>query len=93
LLPSGQKLTFGLLATITLEVVTFHAYAPFPVLLPCLNATWKSCSVRVFSTACDFASITSVKMAAFLFYFQLGTQREMTVRLFLAKHFLMKKEV
>jgi hypothetical protein len=29
MLPSGQKLTFGLLATITLEVVLSHAHAPF----------------------------------------------------------------
>jgi hypothetical protein len=33
-LPSGQKLTLGLLATITLEVVLFCTYASFPVLLP-----------------------------------------------------------
>jgi hypothetical protein len=33
-LSSGQKLTLGLLATITLEVVTSREYAPFPVLLP-----------------------------------------------------------
>jgi hypothetical protein len=31
--PSGQKLTLGLLATITFEVVTFLEYAPFPALL------------------------------------------------------------
>jgi hypothetical protein len=34
LLPCGQKLTLGLLATITLEAVPFHAYAPFPDPLP-----------------------------------------------------------
>jgi hypothetical protein len=33
-LPSGQKLTLGLLATITLEIVPFCAYALIPVLLP-----------------------------------------------------------
>jgi hypothetical protein len=33
-LPSGQKLTFSLLATITLQVVPFRVYAPFPALLP-----------------------------------------------------------
>jgi hypothetical protein len=60
-LPCGQKnVTFGQLATITLEVAPFLAYAPFPALLLFLNATWKSCSVRVFSTACDSVSITSI---------------------------------
>jgi hypothetical protein len=44
-LPSGQKLTLGLLAIISLEVVPFCAYTPFPVLLPFLNVSWKSCSV------------------------------------------------
>jgi hypothetical protein len=33
-LPSGQKLTSGLLTTIAIEVVPFRAYAPFPKLLP-----------------------------------------------------------
>jgi hypothetical protein len=64
-LPSGQQLTSGLLATITLEVVPFHAYA----LLLFLIASRKSCSVRVFSTACDSVSITS-SVSKWL-YFQL----------------------
>jgi hypothetical protein len=38
---SDQKLTLGLLATITLEVVPFRAHPPFPVLLPFLNASWE----------------------------------------------------
>jgi hypothetical protein len=54
--PSGQKLSLGLLTTITLQVVHFHVYAPFPE-LPFVSASWKSCSV-VFSTARDSASIT-----------------------------------
>jgi hypothetical protein len=58
-LPSGQKLTLGLLATITLEVFQFRAYAPFPALMPFLSASWKSCSVmKVFSTACDMPRST-----------------------------------
>jgi hypothetical protein len=32
-----SNLTLGLLATITLEVVFFRAYAPFPALLPFLK--------------------------------------------------------
>jgi hypothetical protein len=59
-LPSGQKLTLGLLATNTLNVVPFSTYALFPALLPILNASWWTCSVRVFSTACNSASITSI---------------------------------
>jgi hypothetical protein len=31
-LPSGQELTLGLLATITLEVLPFRVYVPFPAL-------------------------------------------------------------
>jgi hypothetical protein len=60
-LPSSQKTNFGPIGTIILEVVPFHAYALFPALLPIfLNASWKSCSVRVFSSTCYFALITSV---------------------------------
>jgi hypothetical protein len=33
-LPYGQKLTLGILATIILDVVPFRAHAPFPELLP-----------------------------------------------------------
>jgi hypothetical protein len=38
-LPSGKKLTLGVLATITLEVVPFREYEQFPALLPMLNAS------------------------------------------------------
>jgi hypothetical protein len=34
MLLSGQEPTLGLLATITLEVVPFGMYTPFPVLFP-----------------------------------------------------------
>jgi hypothetical protein len=40
------------MANITFEVVPLRAYLPFPALLPFLNASQKSCSVRMFSTAC-----------------------------------------
>jgi hypothetical protein len=36
-MPSGQKLTSGLLATITLQVLTFHMYVLFPVVLSFLK--------------------------------------------------------
>jgi hypothetical protein len=77
-LPSGQKLTLGLLDTIILEVVAFHAYATFPVLLSFLNASWKSCPVKVFSTACDSASITSIvlKWRHFSFIFNRGNREK-----------------
>lgn len=42
MLPSGQKLTLGLPATIALEVSPFCLYAPFTELLPILSASWKS---------------------------------------------------
>jgi hypothetical protein len=66
----------GLLATITLKVVLFHVYAPFPALLPFLNASWKSWSVRVFNTACGSASITSAvsKWRPFIFIFSWKTE-------------------
>jgi hypothetical protein len=59
-LPSSQKLNFGLLSTINFGVVPFLAYALFPALLPFLNASWKSCFVGMFSTTCYFASIATV---------------------------------
>jgi hypothetical protein len=70
--------TLGLLATITLEVVSFCTYVLVPSASAIFfNASWKSRSVRVFSTACDSASITSgVKMEVFQFYLQLGKQRK-----------------
>jgi hypothetical protein len=73
----GQKLTFSLLAIISLEAVLFGAYAPFPALLPFLNAFWKSCSVRMFSTAYDSVSITSIvsKWGSFNFIFNRGNRK------------------
>jgi hypothetical protein len=44
-----SKVTLGLLAAITLEVIPFRVYAPLSAVLPFLNASWKSCSVGVFS--------------------------------------------
>jgi hypothetical protein len=57
---SGQKLTLGLLAIITLEVVHFFVHTPSSSLLHFLNASLNSCSLRVFSTACFSASIPSI---------------------------------
>jgi hypothetical protein len=60
------------------EVVPFCMYAWLSLLLPFLNKSWKSCSVRVFSTICNSASITSNVwkwQPSFQFYFQSGKQR------------------
>jgi hypothetical protein len=54
-----QNLILVVSATITLKVVPICAYALYATRLPFLNAFWKLCSVRMISTACDFASITS----------------------------------
>jgi hypothetical protein len=64
LLPQfGQKLTLGVLATITLEVAPFHAHTPFSALLPFLM-----------HTGFCFDYLNYVKMAAFQFYRQSGKQ-------------------
>jgi hypothetical protein len=55
-----SKTNFEPTSTIALEVVPFRSYATFPALLPFSDASWKSCSVRVFSTACDSYSIITV---------------------------------
>jgi hypothetical protein len=47
------------MAIITLEVVPFCTYGPFPALLPLINASWRLCSVRVFDTVCNSVWITS----------------------------------
>jgi hypothetical protein len=54
----------------TLEVAPSRVYARFPDIPTFLNASWKSCSVRVFNH-----HLSCVKMAAFLFYLQSGKQR------------------
>jgi hypothetical protein len=77
-LPSGRKLTLGLLATITLEVVPFRAYAPFPALL-----SFFKCNLEV--VFCEGVQYrlrfyldrhNCVKMAAFQFYLQSGKQKK-----------------
>jgi hypothetical protein len=71
MLPSGPKLTLGLLGTITLEVVSFRAYSPFPVLLPFLIASWKLCFWGVQHRLWFYLDhLNCVKMAAFQLYLQ-----------------------
>jgi hypothetical protein len=64
LLPSGQKLTLGLLATTTLEVVPFRSHAPFPAFLPFLNAPYEGVQHRL--RFC-LGHLNCVKMTAFKF--------------------------
>jgi hypothetical protein len=90
-LPFGQKLTLGLLATITLEVVLIRAYAPFPALLSffkCILEVVFCGSIQRRLRFC-FDQLSCVKMAAFQLYLQSGKQKsramETTVMLFLVK--------
>jgi hypothetical protein len=98
-MPSGQKLPLVLLATITLKVVPSARMHHYQCFCHFLNAFCKSCSVRVFSTACDSVSITSM-------FENDRKQRKVTgdqvrwvgwvgttVMLFLVKNSLLEKEV
>jgi hypothetical protein len=80
-LPFDQKLTFGLLATITFKVVTFRAYTVPSASVIFQNSPWKSCSVRVFNTAYNSASITSIvsKWQPFRFIFCWGSRKQQWV--------------
>jgi hypothetical protein len=69
-----------LLATISLDVVPFHAYAPVPVLLSFFfffNATWKSfCKGVQHCLQFCLDHLSCVKLVAFQFYLQSGKQRK-----------------
>jgi hypothetical protein len=72
----SKKLTFGLLATISLEVVRFCTYAPFPALLPffkCILEVVFCKGVQRRSRFC-LNHLSCIKMAAFQFYLQSGKQ-------------------
>jgi hypothetical protein len=61
-LPYGEKLALGLLATSTLEAAPFSACAPFQALLlffKCILEVVFNEGVPLFRTACDSTSITS----------------------------------
>jgi hypothetical protein len=75
LLPSGQKFTLGLLATITLEVVPFCPYAPFPVLLPLFKCIM-FCEGIQHRLQFYLSHLSFVKIAAFQFYVQSRKQRK-----------------
>jgi hypothetical protein len=67
-LPSGQKLALGLLATITLEVVPFHEYAQFPVLLLFFNCITEVVICAGRQQASDSALITSIFKKRFILH-------------------------
>jgi hypothetical protein len=76
-LPSGQKITLGILTTITLEVLPTRKYAPFPVLLPLFKCILEVIICVVFSTAWNSASITSIvsKWRPLSFIFNQGNKK------------------
>jgi hypothetical protein len=71
-LPSGQKVTSGVLATITLEIVPFCSYTPLPLLLSLFK-----CILEGVQRHLQFCPnhLICVKMAAFEFYLQSGETR------------------
>jgi hypothetical protein len=79
-LPSGQKSIFGSTGHHRPRTSPFCAYAPSPVLLPFLNASWKSCPVGVFSTFCDSASIISIVSKWQPFSFNFNRLKQKRVR-------------
>jgi hypothetical protein len=81
-LPSGKKLTLGLLATIILEVLLFHAYAPFSALLPFFKCILEVVFFDGVQRRLRFCldHLNCVKMAAFQFYLQSWKQRKVGKR-------------
>jgi hypothetical protein len=77
MLPSGQKLTLGILATVTLEVVPFREYAPFPALLPFFKCILEVVLLECVQHRLLFGlSLICVNMAAFQFHLQLKEHRK-----------------
>jgi hypothetical protein len=81
--PSGQKLTLGLLATITFKVVPFHAYAPFSALLLFFKFIlevmfWEGVFHDGVQCRLEFCldHLNCVKMAAFGFIFNWGNREK-----------------
>jgi hypothetical protein len=77
-LPSGQKLTLGLLSTITLEAVPFCTCSPFPALLPFLKCTLEIVFCEDVQHRLRFClnRLNCVKMAASQSYLQSEKQRK-----------------
>jgi hypothetical protein len=89
------------MATIALEVVPFHAYAPFPALLPFFKCILEVVCCGAVQHRLRFCldRLNCVKMTAFQFYLQSKKQRKVgwvgttVVLLFGKKNSLVKKEV
>jgi hypothetical protein len=101
-LQSGQKLTLGLLATITLEVAHSNCKNRSQCFCYFSNSFRMSCSVRVISTApppYHSALITSIMSKWWPFSFTFIREKQWkvgwgtTMALFLVKNFLVKNEV
>jgi hypothetical protein len=76
-LPSGQQLTFDLLATINLKIVPFHAYAQFSELLPFFKCILEIVFCKDVQHGLRFCldHFSCVKMVAFQFYLQRGNKK------------------
>jgi hypothetical protein len=76
-LSSGQDLTLGLLATITLEIIPFRMYTQFPALQPFFKGILEIV-FREVNTAFDSASISSImsKWRPFGFIFSRGNREK-----------------
>jgi hypothetical protein len=77
-LPSGQTLNLGLLATFTLKAVPFFMYAWFSALLPFFKCILEVvfCEGVRHHLRFSLDHLSCVKMAAFQFYLELGKQRK-----------------
>jgi hypothetical protein len=77
-LPSGEKLTLGLLVIVSFEVISFCVYAKFPSLLP-----FFACILEVVFSEYQHRLLVRiehlfyVKMAALLLFFQPRKQRKL----------------
>jgi hypothetical protein len=76
-LPCGQTLTLGILATFTLEVVLFRSYAQLPVLLPFCKCILEVifCEGVQYRLQFYIDDLNCVKMAEFQIYLQSGKQK------------------
>jgi hypothetical protein len=77
-LPTGQKLTLGLLVTIILKAVPFLTYAPFPALLPFFKCILELVFCKGVKHRLRFClnHLICVKMVVFQFCFQSGKHRK-----------------
>jgi hypothetical protein len=106
-LPSGQKLTLGLLATFTLKVVPYCTYAPFPALLPFFKCILQVvfCESVQHGHSASITSIVSKQQPYTVIFYRRNREKSpgtksgkwdewgTTVMLFLVNNSLVKEEV